>query len=106
MHDPDVVAAIDRQATDGAEEERVRHGGPERIDAERRGHRSCLGHHGTEQRHDEGSGSERSAHGAGSYAASGPGVNFEFEHPITPDQVREILRHAPGVKIVDDRTPA
>jgi len=30
-------------------------------------------------------------------------INLEFEHPITPDQVREILRHAPGVRIVDDR---
>ena len=30
-------------------------------------------------------------------------INLEFERPITPDQVREILRHAPGVRIVDDR---
>jgi aspartate-semialdehyde dehydrogenase len=30
-------------------------------------------------------------------------INLEFERPITPDQVREILRKAPGVKIVDDR---
>jgi aspartate-semialdehyde dehydrogenase len=30
-------------------------------------------------------------------------INLEFERPITPDQVREILKHAPGVKIVDDR---
>ena len=30
-------------------------------------------------------------------------LNLEFERPITPDQVREILRKAPGVKIVDDR---
>ena len=30
-------------------------------------------------------------------------INLEFERPITPDQVRDILRKAPGVKIVDDR---
>src|SRR2546423_2343078 len=30
-------------------------------------------------------------------------INLEFERPITPDQVREILSKAPGVKIVDDR---
>jgi aspartate-semialdehyde dehydrogenase len=30
-------------------------------------------------------------------------INLEFERPMTPDQVREILRKAPGVKIVDDR---
>ncbi len=30
-------------------------------------------------------------------------INLEFERPITPDQVREILRKAPGVTIVDDR---
>src|ERR1700712_2748224 len=30
-------------------------------------------------------------------------INLEFERPITPDQVREILRKAPGVKVVDDR---
>ena len=30
-------------------------------------------------------------------------INLEFERPITADQVREILRKAPGVKIVDDR---
>jgi aspartate-semialdehyde dehydrogenase len=29
-------------------------------------------------------------------------INLEFERPITPDQVREILAKAPGVKIVDD----
>ncbi len=28
--------------------------------------------------------------------------NVEFEKPITPEQAREILRHAPGVKVVDD----
>ncbi|CAN5530819.1 aspartate-semialdehyde dehydrogenase [soil metagenome] len=31
-------------------------------------------------------------------------INLEFERPMTPDQVREILSNAPGVKIVDDRT--
>ena len=31
-------------------------------------------------------------------------LNLEFERPITPEQVREILRKAPGVKLVDDRT--
>jgi aspartate-semialdehyde dehydrogenase len=30
-------------------------------------------------------------------------INLEFERPITPEQVREILKHAPGIKIVDDR---
>jgi aspartate-semialdehyde dehydrogenase len=30
-------------------------------------------------------------------------INLEFERPITPEQVREILRKAPGVKIVDDK---
>jgi aspartate-semialdehyde dehydrogenase len=29
-------------------------------------------------------------------------INLEFERPITPAQVREILKKAPGVKIVDD----
>ena len=29
-------------------------------------------------------------------------LNFECENPITPQQVKEMLRHAPGVKLVDD----
>lgn len=29
-------------------------------------------------------------------------INLEFERPITPEQVRDILRKAPGVRIVDD----
>jgi len=29
-------------------------------------------------------------------------INIEFERPITPNQVRQILAGAPGVKIVDD----
>jgi aspartate-semialdehyde dehydrogenase len=29
-------------------------------------------------------------------------INFECEHPITPEQVRDIMRTAPGVKVVDD----
>jgi aspartate-semialdehyde dehydrogenase len=29
-------------------------------------------------------------------------ITAEFERPITPDQVREILKSAPGVKLVDD----
>jgi aspartate-semialdehyde dehydrogenase len=29
-------------------------------------------------------------------------INLEFERPITPHEVREILRKAPGVKVVDD----
>jgi aspartate-semialdehyde dehydrogenase len=29
-------------------------------------------------------------------------INLEFERPMTPEQVREVLRRAPGVKIVDD----
>jgi aspartate-semialdehyde dehydrogenase len=31
-------------------------------------------------------------------------INLEFERPITPAQVRDILAKAPGVKIVDDPT--
>src|SRR3982751_970621 len=30
-------------------------------------------------------------------------INIEFERPITPDQVRDILSKAPGITIVDDR---
>lgn len=30
-------------------------------------------------------------------------INLEFERPITPDEVRQILSRAPGVRIVDDR---
>ena len=30
-------------------------------------------------------------------------INLEFERPITPEQVREILRRSPGITIVDDR---
>lgn len=30
-------------------------------------------------------------------------INLEFERPMTPEQVREILSRAPGVKVVDDR---
>jgi len=30
-------------------------------------------------------------------------INLEFERPMTPDQVRDILKKAPGVKIIDDR---
>lgn len=30
-------------------------------------------------------------------------INLEFSSPITPDEVRELLSTAPGVKIVDDR---
>jgi aspartate-semialdehyde dehydrogenase len=29
-------------------------------------------------------------------------LNFECERPITPAEVRELLSHAPGVKVVDD----
>jgi aspartate-semialdehyde dehydrogenase len=29
-------------------------------------------------------------------------INLEFERPVTPKQVREILAKAPGVKIIDD----
>src|SRR5207245_4255918 len=29
-------------------------------------------------------------------------INLEFERPMTPQQVREILAKAPGVRIVDD----
>jgi aspartate-semialdehyde dehydrogenase len=30
-------------------------------------------------------------------------INLEFTKPITPDQVREILKKAPGVSVLDDR---
>jgi len=30
-------------------------------------------------------------------------INLEFERPITPEEVRQILQSAPGVKVVDDR---
>jgi aspartate-semialdehyde dehydrogenase len=30
-------------------------------------------------------------------------ITFECENPITEDEVRAILSHAPGVRIVDDR---
>ncbi|HOK65905.1 MAG TPA: aspartate-semialdehyde dehydrogenase [Anaerohalosphaeraceae bacterium] len=30
-------------------------------------------------------------------------INLEFTHPITPDEVRQLLSTAPGVKIIDDR---
>src|SRR5208282_4332423 len=29
-------------------------------------------------------------------------INLEFERPITPEQIRQILAHSPGVTIVDD----
>lgn len=29
-------------------------------------------------------------------------INVEFERPLSPEQARELLRHAPGVKVVDD----
>lgn len=29
-------------------------------------------------------------------------ITVEFEHPITPDEAREVLSKAPGVKVVDD----
>jgi len=30
-------------------------------------------------------------------------INLEFERPMTPEQVRDVLKKAPGVRIVDDR---
>lgn len=30
-------------------------------------------------------------------------INLEFTHPITPDEVRDLLSTAPGVSIIDDR---
>ncbi len=30
-------------------------------------------------------------------------INLEFTHPITPEEVRQLLSTAPGVKIIDDR---
>jgi aspartate-semialdehyde dehydrogenase len=32
-------------------------------------------------------------------------VNIEFEKPITPDQARNILRHAPGCLVIDKHEP-
>jgi aspartate-semialdehyde dehydrogenase len=32
-------------------------------------------------------------------------VNIEFAKPISPDEAREILRHAPGILVVDKREP-
>jgi aspartate-semialdehyde dehydrogenase len=32
-------------------------------------------------------------------------INLEFANPITPDEVRAMLRDAPGVKLVDERDP-
>ncbi|HEY8581140.1 MAG TPA: aspartate-semialdehyde dehydrogenase [Beijerinckiaceae bacterium] len=32
-------------------------------------------------------------------------VNVEFEHPITADEARDILREAPGVLVIDKREP-
>ena len=32
-------------------------------------------------------------------------VHAEYERPITPDEAREILSKAPGVKVVDVPTP-
>jgi aspartate-semialdehyde dehydrogenase len=32
-------------------------------------------------------------------------VNIELERPLTADAAREILRHAPGVMVVDKREP-
>ena len=32
-------------------------------------------------------------------------INIEFEHPISADDAREILRNAPGVMVVDKREP-
>ncbi len=30
-------------------------------------------------------------------------INLEFDRPMTPEQVRDVLRRAPGVRVVDDR---
>lgn len=32
-------------------------------------------------------------------------VNIEFENPISAEEAREILRHAPGILVVDKREP-
>jgi aspartate-semialdehyde dehydrogenase len=32
-------------------------------------------------------------------------VNLTFSHPITPQEAREILSDAPGVRVVDERDP-
>ena len=37
------------------------------------------------------------------FRAHSEAINIEFTDPITPEEVREILAEAPGVRIVDDR---
>lgn len=36
------------------------------------------------------------------YIGHSEAINVEFTHPMTPDEARYILAHAPGVKVVDD----
>jgi aspartate-semialdehyde dehydrogenase len=31
-------------------------------------------------------------------------ITLETEHPVTPEEVRELLKQAPGVRLVDDPT--
>jgi aspartate-semialdehyde dehydrogenase len=40
------------------------------------------------------------------YRGHSESINLEFESEITPDQAREILSRAPGVKVVDDPSKA
>jgi aspartate-semialdehyde dehydrogenase len=37
------------------------------------------------------------------FRAHSESINLEFTEPITPDEVRELLRGAPGVSLLDDR---
>lgn len=32
-------------------------------------------------------------------------INAEFDHDVTPDQARDLLTHAPGVRLSDIPTP-
>jgi aspartate-semialdehyde dehydrogenase len=37
------------------------------------------------------------------FRAHSESINLEFKDPITPDEVRKLLEHAPGVSIIDDQ---
>jgi aspartate-semialdehyde dehydrogenase len=37
------------------------------------------------------------------FRAHSESINIQFRDPITPDQVRNLLEHAPGVSIIDDQ---
>lgn len=41
----------------------------------------------------------------GVFTAHGMSINAEFDHDVTPDQARDLLTHAPGVRLSDIPTP-